>query len=633
MSQSWIFQPNKYWFGWDETGLSIFGGQPIRSLVRELIQNSLDAKADDAERVKVKFELNTVAKNMIPDIERLTQVMECCVSASADESEDSKADVKEAADYCNRMNFHVLSCTDFGTNGMKGPYKKGQDFYTYMNSKGSSPGDSKRAGSHGHGKDAPLVNSAIRTLFASSTYLDEDGLKQHLAQGKCVFMSHFQDDEQFENIGRWGQPDMSPVIDLPSQHQWINPYPNELGTTISIVGFTGKGQDWISEMIGHALINYFPAFVKNLLEVEFKDGSRVIKLNAENFTDFLTSTDVRSALEAADKDLVSELERTAYFVSAMMESRGGKLRDQQAKSPLNLVHFNLFVEDDAPRAYCLIRRNMKICEKLPNLQRISSKYSNFAVVIECQNDEANGLIRSMEPSEHDRIEPARLKKDKKADGDKLWKLLKEKFTTVMDQEAMPEQRISGQVDFLAKFFPDLANEDTGVSFEEDDGYEGDRYKLTPRKVKKKRRRITLVDTEDSVDPPDTPPTPRPDDPVDPPETPPGTPPDVPPTKPLGKLVKLQGEIKNQRVVELGDRKARLILRLDTEHDCYISLSEVGLDQADFLPIEQASVGELINGKVSLTKEHFQDDQKIILEVEVGRAVIGGYIVNVEVAEQ
>ena len=165
---------------------------------------------------------------------------------------------------------------------MAGPYKKGKAFYTYMNSKGSSPGDSKRAGSHGHGKDAPLVNSALRTIFASSTYIGESGAMEHLAQGKCVFMSHFQDEDQYENIGRWGHHDMTPVSELNAEYNWINRHPNELGTTISVVGFTGKGSDWMMEMIGHALISYFPAFVKGLLEIEFSESGKTIQLNSDN---------------------------------------------------------------------------------------------------------------------------------------------------------------------------------------------------------------------------------------------------------------------------------------------------------------------------------------------------------------
>ena len=262
MSHSWIFQPNKYWFGWDETGLSIFGGQPLRSLVREVVQNSLDAKAEGKEVVKVRFELATVNRSAIPDIETLEKVMIRCEEASEGESENTRAEVSNARTYSGRMNFPVLICTDFGTTGMAGPFERGQPFFTYMNSKGSSPGDANRAGSHGHGKDAPLVNSALRTIFASSTYLDEAGDIAHLAQGKCVLMSHFQDEDQFENIGRWGNTDMTPVTELQAQFSWINPFPNQLGTTISILGFTGKGEDWISEMVGHALINYFPALLQ-----------------------------------------------------------------------------------------------------------------------------------------------------------------------------------------------------------------------------------------------------------------------------------------------------------------------------------------------------------------------------------
>ena len=202
---------------------------------------------------------------------------------------------------------------------MAGPYQKGNPFFTYMATKGSSPGAPGRVGSHGHGKDAPLANSIIRTIFASSTYLDEKGQRQHLAQGKCVFMSHLQDGEQFENHGRWGAPDMQPVSDLEAQYAWINPFPEELGTSISILGFPAKPkEDWSSELIGHALISYFPAFIRGLLELEFKSAGQVIKIGKENFLDYLTS-DRSKRFGCIDRDLASEFDRTC-FVSAMMEA-------------------------------------------------------------------------------------------------------------------------------------------------------------------------------------------------------------------------------------------------------------------------------------------------------------------------
>ena len=632
MNQLWLFQPNKSWHGWDETGLSIFSGQPVRSIVKEVIQNSLDAKADDSERVRVKFELFSVQREMLPGIDTIEAILENCLEASAGESADDKAEVQEAYEYSKRRSFPILSCTDFGTKGMAGPFERGKDFYTYMNSKGSSPGDSRRAGSHGHGKAAPLVNSALRTIFASSTYMGESGAIEHLVQGKCVFMSHFQDDEQFGETGLWGRSDMTPLSELSAEHNWINRHPGDIGTTISVVGFNGKDSDWMSEMIGHILISYFPALVKDLLEIEFQEPGGKKYLNSENFLDYFASSEVKNALIAVDGELGDELDRTQYFVNAMMESRGGLLRDQQAAVPLGLVHFNIYVDDNAPRSYCLIRRNMKICEKLPNLQRIPAKYTNFAMVIECQADDANSLIRSMEPSEHDKIQVSLLrKKDKKVVGEKLWKQLKEKFTSVMDQEALPEQKISGQVDFLAKFFPDLASKGGGLSFEDDEGFDGDRLQIKRRKSPTKLKRLQIFNP-DGPDRPDSP------DGPDRPESPDG--PDSPDdcnnsdrpkkNKKPEQRKKVMSRIRNQRVVELGPHAARLIIGLEKPQNCYISIAEVGLDQSDFLPIRSTSLGDIIDGKIFIASDLFDHQNKVRLEVTVEREVVGGYILAVEV---
>ena len=622
----WRFQPSRFWHGWDETGLSIFSGQPTRSLIREVIQNSLDAKADDADRVTVKFNLFTMPREAVPGVDVLTRVLEQCEKASANESEDVQVAVEEARKYSERLHFPILTCTDFGTTGMPGPYEHGKAFYTYMNTKGSSPGNSGRAGSHGHGKDAPLVNSELRTIFASSNVRNESGDIEHMAQGKCVFMSHYEEEEQYENIGQWGKLDMTPVTSLEAEHEWINGNGDKTGTTISIVGFNGKDRDWKMEMVGHALINYFPAFVRDLLELEFREKGEVIKLNSENFLDYFASDAVKAALKAVDQKLVEELDRTQFYVNSMIESRGGKLRDQQATSPLNLVHLYTYVDDAAPRKYCLIRRDMKITEEIPTLQRIPTKYTNFAMVVECQSDEANALIRGMEPSEHDKVLMALLRKDKQGDGKKLWKQMREKFLSVMDQEALPDLKISGQVDFLAKFFPDLANEDDGISFEDDEGFEGDRWQIKPIPKRKKEKRSRVRPDPDPPRPPEPePPEPVPPDPVPPDPVPPEP---VPPEPPKRRLI--PGEIKSQRVVEISPNTAKLVVSLDKPETCYVSLAEVALDHTEALPIIRTSVGEIANGKVMLMEGQFDSDNKARLEVTVKRLVVGGYVISVEI---
>lgn len=639
MSQTWIFQPNRTWFGWDEQGLSIFSGFPLRSLIREVTQNSLDAKRDGESKVKLRFELVSCSRDMIPGIDRIQSVLEQCLDVSKDESDDTKDNVAEALKYSQRMNFPVLQCTDFGTTGMKGPYVKGNSFYTYMNSKGSSPGSSERGGSHGHGKDAPLVNSALRTIFASTTYEDE-GTLQHLNQGKCVFMSHFEDDEQCENVGRWGTVDMEPVDQLSSQFAWLNPHPEELGTTISILGFNHANTNgqWIDEMIGHLVINYFPAFIRDTLEIELKAGKKRVTLNTGNLEAHLNSDRVKTALEKLDSSIAAEFERTGYFVNAMSEADGGKLRSQQSSAPLNLVHFHLYVHDSAPRSYCLIRRNMKICEKVPRLERLPSVYDNFAAVIECGNEEANSLIRLMEPSEHDRVEVSRLKLERQKDGNKLWKQVSEKFKLVLDQEAKPEIKTAGKVDFLAKFLPDLAGEGEGIAFDEDemgDGRDG-RIEIKPMQ-KIKHRRVTRINNEQA----------RPSDEPAQPESPDGldnggipNDPEVPSSpgsqsnSGTSKSRVLDEEVVSQRVIELGSGELKLVFRLDSPQDCLVSLAEVGLSGAELVAISSSDRGTLEGTKVKLGKSDFDTfTHRVALTVTPQRSIVGGYVLQVEVAEK
>ena len=265
---------------------------------------------------------------------------------------------------------------------------------------------------------------------------------------------------------------------------------------------------------------------------------------------------------------------------------------------------------------------MKITEEIPTLQRIPAKYTNFAMVVECQSEEANALIRSMEPSEHDEVLMTLLRKDKQADGKRLWKHMREKFLSVMDQEALPDHKISGQVDFLAKFFPDLANEDDGIPFEDDEGFEGDRWQIKPIPPKRKKEKRSRVKPD-----PDVPP--RPPEPAPEPAPPEPAPPEpVPPEPPKRRLI--PGEIKSQRVVEISPNTAKLVVSLDKPGPCYVSLEEVALDDTEPLPIIGTSVGELANGKVMLMEGQFDSDNKAKLEVTLARDVVGGYVLSVEV---
>jgi hypothetical protein len=66
--------------GFHNPGVETFKGNIDRYLARELIQNSLDARLDSQQPVRVEFEVLEVPRNAIPDMDRLKETFSSCVT-------------------------------------------------------------------------------------------------------------------------------------------------------------------------------------------------------------------------------------------------------------------------------------------------------------------------------------------------------------------------------------------------------------------------------------------------------------------------------------------------------------------------------------------------------------------------
>lgn len=72
----WNFPSNNFGqiTGIGDSGVETFKGSPIRSLAREVCQNSLDAKINDSEPVRVEFRLFTINSSEVPGRDYLEEV-------------------------------------------------------------------------------------------------------------------------------------------------------------------------------------------------------------------------------------------------------------------------------------------------------------------------------------------------------------------------------------------------------------------------------------------------------------------------------------------------------------------------------------------------------------------------------
>ena len=456
----WDFEASRHDNGWDHTGIASFTEYPLKSLAREIIQNSLDnpiKQGDEVSEVTVTFKLFREKRALLPDMDSLQNALEQCLvhSKNSKESQDTQEEIQEALGIARASKIKILQITDSGTTGMEGPFEPGNAFYTFLNTTGSSPGSEDRAGSHGHGKFAMFANSNLRTIFVASNSHDKNGTLTSRCMGRSVLMSHVDGGIKLSQDGICGDADDLPVENLAPEYNWLNVDSKNRGTKISLIGFSDYPPtgdvSWEHELMGHAMTSFFSAFcrgkLKLIIESTGKTGTKK-KISKENFYNLLDSKEIKASLEFRDPRLVNEFDQTKLFAECLLVPP----IVQQAPPPLGAVDFYLCCDEKhTEKSYCLVRKDMKISHELPSLKAFSQKIKNFSCVIECASTDGNNLIRSMENSAHDKISIENNRNDaRRKQGKILFKSLSEKFRKLLEREASKKTKGPGNIEFLSK---------------------------------------------------------------------------------------------------------------------------------------------------------------------------------------
>lgn len=118
--KQWRFPDNRYTNenGLDTSDMEMFKKDPVSSLAREICQNSIDA-AIGVKPVKVVFSLFSIAREDIPDIERLADQISACYEYKKTSSKEGPA-LSELKKAINDKNITCLRVSDFNTTGVDG---------------------------------------------------------------------------------------------------------------------------------------------------------------------------------------------------------------------------------------------------------------------------------------------------------------------------------------------------------------------------------------------------------------------------------------------------------------------------------------------------------------------------------
>ena len=219
-----------------------FADAPVAKLVRELIQNALDAKHDGfAGPVTVTFSETHVKRGLIGGA-TLHRHLQSCLDRLSGDRPDMAEVYTNALEVIRQPEILCLNIQDAGTVGLDDARWKALVLQEGAVSKsGRAPG-----GSYGIGKNAILNVSDLQTVFYSTRMVEgRKGLVTKL-QGKATLTGHTDPDESGEDlqhIGFYSARNGAPVMgrDIPKFFQL-----EETGTAVFVMGFnprsTGLGR-------------------------------------------------------------------------------------------------------------------------------------------------------------------------------------------------------------------------------------------------------------------------------------------------------------------------------------------------------------------------------------------------------
>ncbi|MED7679065.1 hypothetical protein GN286_14140 [Rhodobacteraceae bacterium IMCC15231] len=634
----WKFQVNEsgQTDGWNDNGIQTFRSNILKNLAREIIQNSVDARASKSAPAEVEFILDDFDKNLLPDFDQLNDHIENIAKSDAvNEGDSHKKEIDEALKCVEKSKFKVLLISDRNTMGMphQGVSDTSSAFFRYMKATGSSGGDQSRAGSHGLGKAAPLATTPLRTIFVATSWEEKGvGLKS-LFQGRCRLMSRKIDGKIYSGTGFWGDEDYQPVSSLiSSKYDWLK---REVrGTTIAVPGFrTQADREWSSVVTGYIISEFFAAIARKTLRVKVTDKTTKnitkYEISSEKINELFNNNYIKEQMRSyVDRD-ISDLQDAEFYSRCLSLDEASAKSEEFEVEGLGKVRLRFIVEENAPRKICFIRKDMKITEELSagksgkSLWRpghVPAKIKDFGGVVEVLDEDGERLLRSMEPPQHNRLSIDNMPESDRESGKKVLGALSQKLREIIEEHATAEVLEEKTVSELAEYFYD------------DSEYDADSATISKEMDPNGRlviRNKPIVQTTSSSD-----------------TTNDGTEGGSggsggsggggggghgsgsgSGTGGTGKKKKNPNiPLKHQRLVRT-DKNYIANLRVNEPFDGYISIMELGVDLKQKVKLTGTTKGELSkDGRIKISKSDF-DDNTLKIELELHEKPAGGLTIE------
>lgn len=394
----WNFPSNNFGpiFGIADSGVETFKGTPIKSLAREICQNSLDANDRSGRPSRVVFQTFELAPTDIPDFGGLKDALIRARSFWDVQKSDRKAKkfFDSALSVAEDTKIACLRISDYNTTGLTGAREEYNSAWCNLTkATGASDKSGCNGGSFGIGKYAPFACSVFRTVFYSTS--DCEG---HFAYQGISRLTSFrnQNDEITQGTGFYGGERNSPVYEQMSLDPNARREAEDHGTDIFIIGFDGD-KHWRDQMVASILDGFLYAVYNGSLVVDV-DSIEIHKNTLAN-------------LVVSHKEYFQE--RADEYYQALVDDTSARTFEKEfADDPetFGKVTLRMMIAPGFHRRVAMVRQTgMKIKDK-GHINGIIP----FAGVLFIEGDALNSYLRTLENPQHIAWEVERAENKSKA---------------------------------------------------------------------------------------------------------------------------------------------------------------------------------------------------------------------------
>ena len=365
--------------GIGDSGLETFRGTPIKSLAREICQNTLDAGCGGT--VEVEFYCFSLSPSLVPGSSELRKVFDKCIEFWKNQkSKITKEFFEEAIEKIDSYKISMLRISDFNTTGLKGSKKDlNTDWTNLTKSSGVSDKGGTAGGSFGIGKFAPFACSSFSTVFYN-TYDTEEVVA---SQGVSRLVTFRDDDgETTQGIGYYGNERNTPVYESLDLDPNFSRVEVGHGTDIYIAGYKFSGDGWKNDIIVSIIDDFLGSIWNERLVVHV--GEQVISKKTLPDLMGIYSDQITGYADKYYKVLTSN--KTEWFQTDFMN--------------YGIIKLGLLIGPEMHRKVAMLRKTgMKIMDR-GNI----SGYIPFAGIMLIEGERINNILRKLENPQHTKWE-------------------------------------------------------------------------------------------------------------------------------------------------------------------------------------------------------------------------------------